>query len=95
MSLDTLVAKLETSAEAVIKWFEDNCVKLNESKCKVLIRGNKEEVIIASVGQSQIIESYIVTLLGIHIDRESKFDDHMNEKYNKVGNKRMYHPSFS
>ena len=58
MSLDALVAKLETSAEAVIKWFEDNCMKLNESKCKLLISGNKEEVIIASVGQSQIIESY-------------------------------------
>ena len=27
MSLDALVAKLETSAEAVIKWFEDNCMK--------------------------------------------------------------------
>ena len=48
---------------------------------------NKEEVIIASVGQSQIIEPYKVTLLGIHIDRELKFDDHMNEKCNKVGNK--------
>ena len=44
MSLDALVAKLETSAEAVIKWFEDNCMKLNESKCKLLVsskqRGN-------------------------------------------------------
>ena len=85
MSLDALVAKLETSSEAVIKWFEDNCMKLNESKCKLLISGNKEEGIIASVGQSQIIESYKVPLLGIHIDRELKFDDHMNEKCNKVG----------
>ena len=80
MSLDALVAKLEILAEAVTKWFEDNCMKLNESKCKLLISGKKEEVIIASVGQSQIIESYKVTLLGIHIDRELKFDDHMNEK---------------
>ena len=87
MSLDALVAKLETSVEAVIKWFEDNCMELNESKCKLLISGNKVEVIIASVGQSQIIESYKVTLLGIHIDRELRFDDHMNEKCNKVGNK--------
>ena len=83
MSLDALVAKLESSAEAVIKWFEDNCMKLNDSKCKLLISGNHEEVII--VGQSQIIESYKVTLLGIHIDRELKFAGHMNEKCNKVG----------
>ena len=79
-SLDALVAKLESSAEAVIKWFDYNCMKLNESKCKLLISGNKEEVIIASVRKSQIIESHKVTLLGIHIDRELKFDDHMYEK---------------
>ena len=54
-------------------------MKVNESKCKLLISVNKEEVIIASVGQSQIIESYKVTLLVIHIDRELKFDDHMNK----------------
>ena len=51
MSLDALVAKLETSAEAVIKWIEDNCMKLNESKCKLLISDNKE-VIIASGGDN-------------------------------------------
>ena len=49
---------------------------------KLLISGNKEEVIIASVRKSQIIESHKVTLLGIHIDRELKFDDHMYEKCN-------------
>ena len=31
-SFDALVAKLESSAEAVIKWFDYNCMKLNESK---------------------------------------------------------------
>ena len=86
-SLDVLVSKLESSAEAVIKWFDYNCMKLNESKCKLLISGNKEEVIMASVRKSQIIESHKVTLLGIHIDRELKFDDHMYEKCNKAGNK--------
>ena len=33
------------------------------------------------------LESHKVTLLGIHIDRELKFDDHMYEKCNKAGNK--------
>ena len=86
-SLDALASKLESSAEAVMKWFDYNCMKLNESKCKLLISGNKEEVMIASVRKSQIIESHKVTLLGIHIDRELKFDDHMYEKCNKAGNK--------
>ena len=66
---DMLVAKLETSAEAVIKWFEDNCMKLKESKWKLPVSGNKEEVIIASVGQSQIIASYKVTKVGNNLDK--------------------------
>ena len=50
MILNVLVEKLETSAKSVIQWFENNYMKLNESKCNILISGKKEEVIIASVG---------------------------------------------
>ena len=34
LSLDALVHKLEASAKSVIKWFNYNYMKLNESKCK-------------------------------------------------------------
>ena len=87
MSLKVLVEKLESSAKSVIKWLEQNYMKLNESKCKLLISGNKEEVIIASVGNAKIIESHHVILLGIHIDRELKFNDHMNNRYKIAGKK--------
>ena len=50
MSLNALVEKLENSAKSVIRWLENNYMKLNESKCKILISGKKEEVIIALVG---------------------------------------------
>ena len=59
-------------------------MKLNESKRKLLISGHKEEVIIASVGETKIIESHKVTLLGISIDRELKFNDHVNNSYKKA-----------
>ena len=85
LSLDTLVQRLESSAIEVIEWFHNNCMKLNASKCKLLISGNKEEVIIASIDDSKIIESHGVTLLGAYIDRELKFDDHMNDRYKKAG----------
>ena len=87
LSLNTVVDKLETSAKSVINWFEYNYMKLNESKCKLLISGNKEEVIIASVGDTKIIESHKVNLLGIHIDRELKLNDHVNNSYKKAGKK--------
>ena len=81
VSFNVLVEKLETSAKSVIEWFENNYIKLNESKCKILVCGNKEEVIIASVGISKIIESHKIT------DRELKFDDHVNNKYKAAGKK--------
>ena len=70
LRLDTLIERLESSANVVLEWFRENCMKLNESKCKLLVSGNKEEVIIASVGDSKIVESYRVNLLGTCIDRE-------------------------
>ena len=87
LSLDALVHKLEASAKSVIKWFDYNYMKLNESKCKLLISGNKEEVIIATVGSAKIIESHEVTLLGCHIDRELKLNDHISNKYKTAGKK--------
>ena len=70
LSLNTVVDKLESSAKSVINWFEYNYMKLNQSKCKILISGKKEEeVIIATVGETKIIESHKVKLLGIYIDR--------------------------
>ena len=64
LSLNALVHKLEASAKSVIKWFDYNYMKLTESKCKLLISGNKEEVIIAKVGS--LIKSlyWIVILIG-------------------------------
>ena len=41
LSLDALVHKFEASAKSVVKWFDYNYMKLNESKCKLLICGNK------------------------------------------------------
>ena len=42
MSLNVLVEKLGTSAKSVIQWLENNYMKLNESKCKILISGKKK-----------------------------------------------------
>ena len=66
MSLSALVNRLENSAKSVTQWFECNYLKLNVNKCKLIISGNKEEVIIASVGETKIIESHKVKLLGTY-----------------------------
>ena len=87
LSLNVLVEKLEKSAKSVIQWFGYNYMKLNESKCKLLISGNKEEIIIASVGNTKLIESHKVKLLGTIIDRELTFNENVNIRYKTAGRK--------
>ena len=87
ISLNDLIGKLESSANLVIDWFKNNYMKLNESKCHLLVCGNKEEVIIAKIGHASVIETHEVKLLGITIDRELKFKNHMQSIYSKAGKK--------
>ena len=85
--LNVLVEKLEKSAKSVIQWFGYNYMKLNESKCELLISGNKEEIIIASVGNTKLIESQKVKLLGTIIDRELTFNENVNIRCKTAGRK--------
>ena len=87
ISSKDLIGKLESSATLVIDWFKDNYMKLNESKCHLLVCGNKEEVIIAKIGHASVIETHEVKLRGITIDRELKFKNHMQSICSKAGKK--------
>ena len=51
LSLSDLIGKLEPAAPLVIGWFRYNFMKLNVSKCQLLVCGNKEEGIIAKIVQ--------------------------------------------
>ena len=61
-------------------------MKLNESKCHLLVCGNKEDVI-AKICHASVIETHEVKLLGIIIDRQLKFKNHMQLIYSKAGKK--------
>ena len=85
ISLSDLIGKLESSAALVIDWFSYNYMKLNESKCHLLVCGNKEEVIIAKIGNSSVMETHAVKLLGTFIDRDLRFKNICNRFYVKLG----------
>ena len=87
MSLKNLIDKLESSASLVLNWFKYNYMKPNDSKCHLIVSGNKEEVIVAKIGEAIIIESHEVKLLGTKIDRELKFNTHMTSICKKAGQK--------
>ena len=52
-------------------------MKLNSSKCHLLVCGHKFECMIGQVGNTQVIEENMVKLLGVGIDSGLTFDRHM------------------
>ena len=62
-------------------------MKLNPDKCHLLVVGNKDNGITATVGSENITESDKEKLLGIEIDRELNFKDHVNSLCKKASNK--------
>ena len=87
ISLKSLIDKLESSASEVLNWFKYNYMKPNDSKCHLLVSGNKEEVIVAKIGNAFIVESHEVKLLGSKIDRELNFKGHMTSVCKNAGKK--------
>ena len=62
-------------------------MKMNSSKCHLFISGNKDEQMWAKTGDDKIWESRTVKLLGIIIDNELKFDEHISNVYMKAQRK--------
>ena len=77
MKLEMLMAKLENAVDKALKWFRDNAMKLNSSKCKLLICGHKFETMICKIGISNVIETHEVKLLGVKIESDLTFTSHL------------------
>ena len=71
-----------------IRWFENNYMKLNTDKCRLIVPGYKHEKVWANIGKDLIWESNDVTLLGVTIDRDLKFDKHVL-KLSSKGNQKL------
>ena len=62
-------------------------MKLNKSKCHLLVSGNKVEHIWAKIGNEQIWESSSEKLLGVEIHSELNFNQHVNNLCKKANSK--------
>ena len=87
MSLKALMDKLERAIDNALDWFRNNGMKLNSSKCKLMVCGHKFENMICEVENAQVIETHTVKLLGIHIDSKLTFSNHMNTICKKASQK--------
>ena len=70
-------------------------MKPNTSKCHLLIRGHKFEVMLCKNGNYQVIETHLTKPLGIKIESELTFNKHMDLVCKKASQKlnvlsRMY-----
>ena len=68
-------------------WFDANYMKLNQSKCHFLISSNSPEHLWIQVGEQIIWESLYEKLLGVKINKDLKFNDHVQSICKKAGAK--------
>ena len=55
-------------------------MKLNEDRCDFLVGGHRHETLWANIGETRIWENKNKNLLGLTIDRNLNFDQHMFTK---------------
>ena len=60
-------------------------MKLNEDKCHLLISGHKFEHVWADIGNARVWESQHQKLLGVTIDKNLKFNNHISNICMKAG----------
>ena len=87
--LENVSHQLEDNALTAIIWFENNYMKLNQSKCHFLASGSVEHLWVR-VGDERIWESQQEKLLGMMVDKNLSFEPHLNKLCKKV-NQRYQH----
>ena len=85
--LRLLINRLKHDSLLAIEWFEDNHMKLNQKKCRLLVFEYKQENIWARIGQTKIWKSRKQKLLGVEIDSNLNFDLYVSSLCKKAGKK--------
>ena len=84
--VDKLIESLENDSSILIKWFSDNYLVMNADKSHLLVTKHHENVFLEV--DNEIIEgSKAVKLLGITIDNQLNFTEHVSKICKKVSMK--------
>ena len=86
-TMEILIATLEKETKIVLKWFRDNEMKSNDDKCHLIIANHDNQSI--NIGSETIVASEAVELLGIKIDKNLNFTDHVTGLIKK-GNQKLH-----
>ena len=85
-NMEPLLNSLETDTNTLIKWFSDNYLKLNADKCHLLISNHNKDIHI-NVEEEVIECSTSVKLLGVTLDNNLNFKDHVSNLCKKASQK--------
>ena len=81
------MTKLECAANSAMEWFHYNGMKLNSSKCHLLVCGHKFECMICKIENLHVIETHLVKLLGVKIESELTFNSYLETVCKKASQK--------
>ena len=81
--INSVLESLKLDTDILSKWFNINYFKMNADKCKLLVTKADEDVSLEVDGHV-IIGCKSVKLLGVKIDNQLNFDDHVSMIYKKA-----------
>ena len=84
-NIDNVIASLEQVSDALFNWLKNNRLKNNVDKCHVLVSTSKPVGI--KVGDYAIDNSECEKLLGLKIDVNLNFNDHISDLCKKASRK--------
>ena len=83
----TYFLRLEHDSALAIEWFQYNYMKVNAEKCHLIVSGHKHGHTWIKLVNEMIWEENNVKRLGIQIDSQLKFDNHVQNSCSKAGRK--------
>ena len=85
--LKSLLQNLEGDVASALLWFDANYMKPNQQKCHFLAPSQTPEQLWIQVGEQIIWESRQERLLGVMVDKELSFKQHVEDLCKKAGAK--------
>ena len=86
-NIEGVIATLESDALKIAEWFQNNCIKLNEDKCHLMVFGDKSNDVSLNIGRITIKESTEEKLLGVILDKRLYFKQQIKSICKKAGQK--------
>ena len=84
-TIEGVIKLLKRDSTMLFKWFSDNQMKANISKCHLLV--NKNDEVVINLGETEIKNSEYEKLLGIKVDTKLNFNEHLNDIISKASRK--------